>query len=1000
MKMSVTLRQHFWKTKLCPLHMENRCKEGSNCDYAHSIEDLRSIPDLKRTKLCYKLLKGEECFNKKCNYAHNQEELKSAQNLFAYKSSMCKFVANKTCLNGSTCRFAHTIDELRVPRIPEILLEKTNVDRVEGVDEETDLVLFESGGNIICEASGDVNCTGKDDAGGGGKENLVNEMENNFTNSLANSLSKNLVRSFNKNGSRNGNRNGNRNANRNGNRNGNRNDNRNDNKNGNRSSHQNGLHDGNKNFTQSFDLMLTNFNSMQIAQKEHSHNNTYGCLGQNRKNGVNHPRDERKRRDRNRNRNKEKQLKLKVKNSNYVKNYEQGSANNNKEVMNSFAPSCNKKKYVEERDRFYDSNTTISSSLNCTEEGKNDQVNTEGYVSNTFEKVDMNECYVKTEESIGGGSGGEAEMGVKGGESGSATRNAIRCAVDSAVEGTAEGADGRAEGDAEHGGEPGTENLVETRDNKSKVKRRNDPKSHPVQKNAPNSYPAQKSAPKSPPVQKNHPKCDIASGSAEHQTNNQHIRNGQTNEPNYINYNYDYNNYVNPVVYNKMMQMKYNTYSPYFNYNQPNNNACKYDAGAMSSPYPPFAKPNEFFMYDHQSNVLHMTPNYYGNCLYFYANPYSYGQCPMVNKMEGGDNGARENFSCIADQTKGAVKSTGELLAFNEGDDSDVNAKIQGEKDDPEEITPPEELTSSEELTPSEQLTSSEELSPSPELSPTEDVPDAEESLNDRQKAEHEVSSDGGEEVSYEADRLNGQQEGTTDGENKQADEIKLGKITKQKGHTHQCSVTELKAKSEREQAHMNMRVRNDYSKKSNNSLVGTNEWNKYPSGNFTEEQMKKAKGNSKQKKKKLSKLLSLNNANKICRRDVCVSNENTVGGNTKRSNKQIDSAMYGSSGNLGNAPNVMKYPKNAQLQYNGQVNSSSVYSYILHANNAESANCEKRFMKPPPNDMDLYMNNHYHMNQLANEQMMFNLNGRNYGYYYCPYAPPAAAYTDEVYLN
>ncbi|KJP87273.1 hypothetical protein AK88_03070 [Plasmodium fragile] len=927
MKMSVTLRQHFWKTKLCPLHMENRCKEGSNCDYAHSIEDLRSIPDLKRTKLCYKLLKGEKCFNKKCNYAHNQEELKSAQNLFAYKSSMCKFVANKTCLNGSTCRFAHSIDELRVPRIPEILLEKTNAERSEGVDGESNLLLFENGGNIICEGSGDMNYTGKDNAGCGG-------MENNFPNSLENSLSKNMARSFHKNGGRNGNKNGNRN------------------------SHQN----GNKNFTQSFDLMLSNFNSMQITQNEHRYNNTNGGLGQNRNNGANYHREERKRRDRNRNRNKEKQLKLKLKNSNYVKNYEQDSTNNNKAVINSFGSSCNKKKYAEERDKFYDSNTTISSSLNCAEEGKNDQMNTEACVSNTFEKVDMNECYVKTEESIGGGSGGQEEKDADGGD----IENAARSEARSAVEGSVEGAGGKAEGDAERGGQTSTETLIQPSDNKSKVKRKNDPKSHPVQKNDP----------KSPLVQKNHLNCDITSGSAELQTNNQHIMNGQTTEANYMNYNYDYNNYVNPVVYNKMMQMKYNAYNPYFNYNQANNNACKYDAGAMSSPYPPFAKPNEFFMYDHQNNVPHMTPNYYGNCLYFYANPYSYGQCAMMNKMKGGDNGARENFSYGADQAKGNVNGTGELVGFSGGDDNHVIAKMQGEQNDPEEVTSSEELT------------------------PSEDVPNDEESLNDRQNAKHEVSSGGEEEASDEADPLNGQQEGTTDGENTQPDESKLGKINKHKGHTQKCSVTELKAKREQQQVHMNTRLRNDCSKKSNNSLVGTNAWNKCPSGNVTEERMKQAKGNTKQKKKKLSKLLSLNSANKSCSRDVCVENENTVGENTKGSNKHIDSAMYGSSGNCGNGPNVIKYPKNAQLQYNGQVNPSSVYSYILHANNTESANCEKRFVKPPPNDMDLYMNNHYHMNQLANEQMMYNLSGRNYGYYYYPYVPPVAAYTDEVYLN
>ncbi|KAI4837139.1 zinc finger protein [Plasmodium brasilianum] len=233
--MSVTLRQHFWKTKLCPLHMENRCKEGDNCDYAHSIEDLRSIPDLKRTKLCYKLLKGEKCFNKKCNYAHNQDELKSAQNLFAYKSSMCKFVANKTCLNGSTCRFAHTIDELRVPRIPEILLEKSNTELVG----ENDLTTFLDNGNI--------NETNNN------RMSMNNDNDNNniIENSSNNNCKKGSIMNTNSNDSNNNER-----YNR-------------------------------DNFNKNFDMMLNSFKVMSIANIEHGYNNT-NCMKVYNHNNINH----------------------------------------------------------------------------------------------------------------------------------------------------------------------------------------------------------------------------------------------------------------------------------------------------------------------------------------------------------------------------------------------------------------------------------------------------------------------------------------------------------------------------------------------------------------------------------------------------------------------------------------------------------------------------------------------------------------------------------------
>ena len=43
----------FHKTKLCPaVESGMQCNKGDTCSYAHSKEELREPPNLKKTKLC------------------------------------------------------------------------------------------------------------------------------------------------------------------------------------------------------------------------------------------------------------------------------------------------------------------------------------------------------------------------------------------------------------------------------------------------------------------------------------------------------------------------------------------------------------------------------------------------------------------------------------------------------------------------------------------------------------------------------------------------------------------------------------------------------------------------------------------------------------------------------------------------------------------------------------------------------------------------------------
>jgi hypothetical protein len=66
------------KTKMCKYHILGMCKEGADCQFAHSKEEMNPLPDLYRTRLCKTLINTGRCDNPTCNYAHNKMELRTA----------------------------------------------------------------------------------------------------------------------------------------------------------------------------------------------------------------------------------------------------------------------------------------------------------------------------------------------------------------------------------------------------------------------------------------------------------------------------------------------------------------------------------------------------------------------------------------------------------------------------------------------------------------------------------------------------------------------------------------------------------------------------------------------------------------------------------------------------------------------------------------------------------------------------------------------------------
>jgi len=73
-------RNKFQKTRMCTLFLSGHCKKRGRCNFAHSEEEMRPLPNLSRTKLCPKLLTSENCVDKTCAFAHSPEELRQWHN--------------------------------------------------------------------------------------------------------------------------------------------------------------------------------------------------------------------------------------------------------------------------------------------------------------------------------------------------------------------------------------------------------------------------------------------------------------------------------------------------------------------------------------------------------------------------------------------------------------------------------------------------------------------------------------------------------------------------------------------------------------------------------------------------------------------------------------------------------------------------------------------------------------------------------------------------------
>ncbi|KAK8939849.1 Zinc finger CCCH domain-containing protein 12 [Platanthera guangdongensis] len=122
----------YFKTRLCTRFMSGLCPKGSNCNFAHSIDELRArSAHIQRTfserlgqgeeqkqqnyKICRKYYNGEIChYGVRCSFAHvepgslQDNNFVSNSKFSCWKTRLChKWSTSGDCPYGDHCTYAH-----------------------------------------------------------------------------------------------------------------------------------------------------------------------------------------------------------------------------------------------------------------------------------------------------------------------------------------------------------------------------------------------------------------------------------------------------------------------------------------------------------------------------------------------------------------------------------------------------------------------------------------------------------------------------------------------------------------------------------------------------------------------------------------------------------------------------------------------------------------------------------------------------------------------------
>ena len=97
------------RTEMCHFQRRHgRCRD--DCPFAHTPQELRAKPVLRKTSMCQEWLWGRCDDRLACDYAHGEKDLRAAG---LYKTQLCHWYARGRCRKGGLCRHAHGQAELR-----------------------------------------------------------------------------------------------------------------------------------------------------------------------------------------------------------------------------------------------------------------------------------------------------------------------------------------------------------------------------------------------------------------------------------------------------------------------------------------------------------------------------------------------------------------------------------------------------------------------------------------------------------------------------------------------------------------------------------------------------------------------------------------------------------------------------------------------------------------------------------------------------------------------
>ncbi|TRY50403.1 Zinc finger/CCCH-type domain containing protein [Cryptosporidium tyzzeri] len=76
---SELVRRQLYKTKMCAFYNVGKCTRGNLCAFAHSVQELRPLPDLRFTRLCELTKRGDVCRDVNCTFAHSINDLRTTE---------------------------------------------------------------------------------------------------------------------------------------------------------------------------------------------------------------------------------------------------------------------------------------------------------------------------------------------------------------------------------------------------------------------------------------------------------------------------------------------------------------------------------------------------------------------------------------------------------------------------------------------------------------------------------------------------------------------------------------------------------------------------------------------------------------------------------------------------------------------------------------------------------------------------------------------------------